>query len=583
MGNIHRSHSMPALSGPLRAPGIAQPLIVTAPMSIFTVTQIPPIRGVTYAYFVPIFRVVDPNVSADGQGGQSVSGPYNGYGESYTWNINDYTVKTMKDRRGYTTSWTYPTTGVLANTGLPGSKTDGGGYLTQYYYDGYYRPIEQIDNVNTSIGGDRSTFTYDATTHALKKSEVNPATDIYGITPSGYGSYAPVNPVDTTTTFAYNTNGTLASKTIGSDNSTVYSNYDVYGNARTITMPSGNVWAYTFDTLDNKLSETPPASGPMGATHYAYDEWNRLVTTSYADSTTSVTVYDANSNKTSDVNENGHSVNLFYDQMNRVYSTDQPVDTTSSHNIDTKATYDRAGNKNTLTNSNGGVTTDSFDERCKLVLDAYPGGHTRQYHFDGNGNVDKKIDGRGYETDFAYDAMNRLTTTHYIHDARTVTKNYRVDGVRTSMTDTNFSGSTWTWTYNGAKLLTQSFQPVPFATVNNTYYTGSGRRKTMAPGSQTFTYIDDAAGRLYQIQQALGDTTAVTYTYNADDFEQGKQYGLSTWSETTNYDLRGRISQVNHNNATQGDSTTYTRDGVGNVKTASRGPNCRWWSAFNDL
>jgi RHS repeat-associated protein len=534
--------------------------------------------GSKVTYFRPIHRVFDADVAADGQ-----SGALDGFFETYGWNLSDFTLTSLTDRNGNTTLWSYASSGTLFNTGLPTQEAIPGQTTAHYvgwWYDANWRVLEQVDNMNTSTGGDRTMFVYNGLTPDIAQKYVNPSASIesqYALTGSlngvALGTYSPSNPLSIETSYTYNGNGTLASERVGTDNATSYSNYDAYGDPQTITKPSGGQWTYTYDTFGNKLSETPPASASQKR-FWAYDEWNRLVKTTFGDGTSESNYYDYNSNKIETQDANGHYIYYYFDQLNRPYNTVRQTGSGSS--IAESTYYDRAGDPVLLVNGNGLSTPQTFDERHHLTqtqrvanVEGSAGVVYRNYSYDGNGNVIKRFDSRGFETDQTFDPVNRPLVTTYVAANRTVNVTYQADGQRSSVTDTAWPG-TWTWSYNGAKQCVQEYQPGPGQTLTRTFQVGSGRKIGLGVGSVSWTYNYDSAGRKSSVNQAIGYPTPISYAYNLDDDVSTETLG-NGWSVGYTYDdLRHVTGLVDSFNSTAQQQLAYYRDSVGNITDEDR-------------
>ncbi|BDI29065.1 hypothetical protein CCAX7_11160 [Capsulimonas corticalis] len=495
--------------------------------------------GSTQYFPFPLKQTVDPTVTADSAT----------YSDNYVWNTSDATLTQYTDKRGNPWTFTYDTN----NRGLMATKKNPLNQMTQYFYDANQKLIKTID-----ANGDRVVNTYSPTTLDLTKTVVDPTTDPYD------GSYSKPSGVALTTNYTYNTQGELASTWMGSDTATTYSNFDSYGNARTVTPPSGYATTATFDALNNKLSQTEPSPG--GTTNFTYDLWNRLTQTTYPDTKFATTTYDNDNNVVSSQDANGYISTAAYDGLNRAVSSTQPVDGNSANSITVSTGYDVAGNPTTLTNGRGKTTTTTFNERHEATQIAYPDGTTRRAGYDGNGNKNRSWNGKGQLTTYSYDTANRLLTASY-PDSTNVTSTWRADGVRTAMADSN---GTNTWTVNGAKQLTADYQARPNKTVSYTY-DSSGRKMTMHVDGETWTYHYNSAIQLQSITQSLGAPTAALYTYYNNGAVQNRTMGdnLRAWF---GYDVRGRVSWISHRSVlgsveTEQEHLGYTYDNVGNALT----------------
>jgi len=273
--------------------------------------------------------------------------------------------------------------------------------------------------------------------------------------------------------------------------------------------------------------------------------------------------YNLNGNRISVTDEDGNTVNTAYDQRNRVLSITQPVDASPADNLVSYFYYDEKSNRTATKNPKGNITYYVYDERDNNTEVIYPDNKNRQIHYDGNRNVDRLFNGRGQRTVLTYDLDNRLTNRSN-YDGTSVVYTYTPYDSPQSMTDKT---GAYTWSYSGAHQLLSSYQPVPNATVNYTYYPGSGRRWTMSVGAQTWTYIYDSDYRLWKTTQALGATTPATYLYNSASLATQMTYGSGSYVSYV-YDTTGlgRILDLNYNSSsgtlTQQIEETYDYVGI---------------------
>ncbi len=164
----------------------------------------------------------------------------------------------------------------------------------------------------------------------------------------------------------------------------------------------------------------------------------------------------------------------------------------------------------TVTDAKANPTTMSYDSlgRKTAMTDRDMGSWS--YAYDANGNLTRQTDAKGQRLCFYYDALDRLTGKHnrtdnncpqpgtslaasYLYDAGTNGK-----GQRTSMSTSDGTGTTWTYTVRGQ--------------IASAVHTVGG----MA-GSWTFGWQYDSADRLKQITYptASSGTETVVYGYDA--------------------------------------------------------------------
>ena len=162
----------------------------------------------------------------------------------------DATLKRHVDREGNATEFLYET--IWPNCGLAYQETrylNGVPKVWQYLnwkITGYQpRRVRTIDP-----DGRRSLVGMDWTYDEVLYTDVDPVNDPYA---NYYGqpSYFP-GALGLQTKFLYNAQGELTDTWMGNDPHAVSSSFDAYGNAQTVTDPSGNTTLLTYDAWGNK-------------------------------------------------------------------------------------------------------------------------------------------------------------------------------------------------------------------------------------------------------------------------------------------------------------------------------------------
>lgn len=465
----------------------------------------------------PIKRVQDPTTTIYSNPRSNQNSTPWVWLESFVWNTGDGTLATYTDREGTPTSYTYD----VAAHGLVLTKSMANQGVT--YTDSYLYTTDGKVSQYTDPQGTITSYTYDPTTRALTK---------VALDPSGQ---------NLTKNYHYNSTGQVDEEWIGNDPHTFYSNFDAYGNARTIAPPTASSTFLTFDDFNNKLSMTEPT--PKGTTTFAYDFWDRPTRTTYPDAKYVENTYDLDGNVTELRLEDGTRRTMTYNHLNLLRTTSVPVDGNASSNLVTTNDYDFNGRQTSVVSPDGLPTTFLYNERGGLIKATYSDGTNRQAGYNGNGNMVWRQNGRGNLTYYYYDDLNRLYSIDYqTAGMADVTFGYRKDGLRVSRAD---SLGTSTWTYNNAKQLTSSFDAATNKTLTFTYQTGSGRPLTMVAPGNTWTYYYDANTRpLYTTQTMSGEVTRNS-DFWADGTVKTRRAPNNTKAEFS-YDTRGRITGVRH-------------------------------------
>ena len=151
-------------------------------------------------------------------------------------------------------------------------------------------------------------------------------------------------------------------------------------------------------------------------------------------------------------------------------------------NIRTEYTYDANGNRLTIKDGNGHITNFTYDALGHEKSESDPLGHTWQYGYDKDGNRISQLDANGKTTTYTYDALKRQTLIDYPAPDADVTFSYDAAGRRVNMTD---GLGTTTWEYDALD------RPIsitdPFGKTIGYSYDALGERATLTyPASENF-------------------------------------------------------------------------------------------------
>lgn len=277
------------------------------------------------------------------------------------------------------------------------------------------------------------------------------------------------------TALGYKAKGLLKSEMDPEGNKTSYT-YDAEGNKKTVTSAEGNTTTFTYNGVAWVTSQTSPTGFQST---YDYNKDGQLVRT---------------------VREGGETSFLVYDALGRLIQTVSPrvYNPAEDGLLDAAPTptYKKATVGERIVYEPNGLVKSKTD-----VL-----GNVTQYTYDVYGNVSSEIKPNGAVYLYAYDAMNRLKATQFKPNAQAVpvtlsTTAYSVlsDG-RTQKTDTVYLNDSET------------------AITTHTY---------------------DVMGREYNVLQADGTTTAVTYYANGQLKSSHDARGNATQYR---YDIFGNVT-----------------------------------------
>jgi RHS repeat-associated protein len=305
----------------------------------------------------------------------------------------------VTDGNGHTTTSEYDAVDNLT------AIIDANNHRTSYSYDARNRQLSE-----TNALGLTTSFSYDLAGNLTAKQKPDGAIINYLYTsrnqlsetryPDGTTvttSYDPAGRVTgqgnqtTSETRSYDARGLLVSVIDASLGEITYL-YDELGNRTEVVDPDGGVQRSSYDLANRLISFTDPTGG---TTSYSYDELNRVTEIALA---------------------NGVRTSRSYDDDNRLQTVrTTAVDGTLLALFD--YSYDAVGNRLTMTEEDGGITSYSYDRAYQLIEVDYPEG--RQSDATGVGEIKALPD---FER-FSYDPVgNRLSleteagTTSYQYD-----------------------------------------------------------------------------------------------------------------------------------------------------------------------
>jgi RHS repeat-associated protein len=504
---------------------------------------------------------------------------------------------TATNGRGYTTAYTYDTHGNPTLVTQPGgntigmayntagqltSVTDQAGKTTGYGYD-------SAGNLTsaTTPQGNKTTYGYDTT--GRRTAIVDPRGNVTGGTPSAH-----------TTTVAYNAGDEVTSVTDQLGHTTTKS-YDADGNLTSVTDPNNNTWSYTYDAVNRLTTVTAPdlstttyAYDQVGnltsrtdangnATLYAYDAANRLITITDALNRTWTLGYDGDSNLISVTLPSGGTIHYLYDALGHRTST-----TYSDSTPSVSWTYDADGNVSSMTDGAGTVNdtynqldqltqttrgSDTFaytyDPAGRIASRTYPDGTATSYAYTDDGNLTSATTGSAV-TSYQYDPVGYLTQTtlpNGVVEANTFDAANRLtqlnDGFRTfaygydpagNVTSRTVGGVTDSYAYDTLNRLTD----ISGGLTVHYGYDQVGNRTSMIDGTGTTSYSYNLGDQL-QSATAPGGTTSYGFDQNGNETTAGN------WNYTFN--LAGQLTDAGNGST----AANYSYDGTGNRLSSTVG------------
>ncbi|GAB2786016.1 LysM peptidoglycan-binding domain-containing protein [Dyella kyungheensis] len=382
-------------------------------------------------------------------------------GSSYDWDgSNNYDYDLMGnvvekiDGNGNQFDYQYDGFGEMVE-----SDADSSSLLTTLYtYDSMGHKTSQIDEVNANVGSGSSSgdgeffarmvvnsgcggcggsnelqilreqdWTYDAfgDTASYTDGDRSTTTYSYDNLGQGTGQSQVVQGATRETSTSYDAYGRVVNQTDAMGLVTGYA-YDDAARSMTVTSPGGFATTTSFNREGQAIQLVDPAGG---VTSYQYDSDGRLLTTTQADGSTTSQVYDADGNITSQTDADGVVVAYTYDAAGKVLT--QTVD---PGGLALLTTYTYSGRELLLivTDPSNVVTSYVHDFNgnvMELTVNGFGTGEASNYTYNDNNQLtgSSTNNGDGFsETDYAYDALGRLTetdsstsksSTNYVYDA----------------------------------------------------------------------------------------------------------------------------------------------------------------------
>jgi RHS repeat-associated protein len=397
------------------------------------------------------------------------------------------------------TSFTYDGVGRLK------SVTDANNHITTMQYDPRGSLLWQQDGL-----GRYTTYTYDAVGNARSQKD-----------PRGLVTTMQYDALDrlttliyqggVTTTVAFDAADRLKGMTDASGRTTY--TYDAADRLTTVAYPIGGTITYTYDVADNRRGMVDRDGQ---TTSYVYDANNRLTWMRNPLAEVTTFSYDALNRETGRVFADGMTMQCAFDGDGRI--TTLTYQSPSFTALTTMA-YDKVGNMVRSSESDGAVTSYTYDRADQLIYERRSGAlaYRRDYSYDAVGNRETVKIGTVITTS-TYDAANQLQTQF---DGTTLTT-FTYDGAGNRALQ-NAGGNLTTYTWNQENRLTTL--KTPDGTTQVMLYAGDSDLRQQTVNGVVTQYLRDGENLLQEVNGASG-VTLRSYT----DFP-GEWGGLTSVSE----------------------------------------------------
>ena len=486
---------------------------------------------------------------------------------SYTYDPASLGVTSVTDPDGHTAYATYDTRGNKLTS------TDALGNTWSYEYDSHDQLTVSVDPL-----GLRTTYGYDQAGHVAVGKGHNTGKYTWGdltsetVTPLGQSAEGTANGGSRVTNYYYDDSAHPADRTRAVDplGNTTKTAYDKYGDVASVTDPDGNKTLSAYNAEGWLVASVSPAGvaagvtasckpPKLGCTIYAYDAWGHVTAQTNPLGHTTRTSYDADGNKVSSTDADGHVTRYAYDPAGQLTTTTQPGGTTLT------TSYTPDGGVAVTTDGAGHRTSYAYDAQGRQVSVTDPDGRVTRYAYDLAGNRVSVTDPDGEVIGYTYDADNRQTAITY-SDGQTPNVTgiiYDADGRLTTMTD---GTGTQTRSYDQFGELS-AVTTGGGATIGYQYDADGNVTAIAYPNGSVVTQAYDAAGRLTRITDWNGLSTAFSFR---PDGQISKTIFPNGTVASASYDAADDLTGTTlSNGSTVLANVSYQRDSVGLVTSAT--------------
>ncbi len=476
-----------------------------------------------------------------------------------------------RDSLGNLTTNVYDANGNLLSTTItPGS--GGPAVVTSFAYDVKGQVTRVTDAkgnqtnlaytsaglVSTSTDAQNNVNSYAYDTRGNRTSVTDAATNVAVFEYDSRNRLTKItNPDLTFITLAYDSRGHRTS-VIDANSRTTTNTYDGAGRLISITDPSSNLTSYAYDTENNLISITDAKNH---TTSFEYDNQGRVTKTTFPSTLAELYNYDQTGNLVNKVDRNGNTTTYVYDVRNRLARKNYQNDTGVDY------TYD-IGNRLIQAADASGSYQLSYDSLGRLtgVTTNYsfvPGTYAISFTYDLAGNRLTMTDSQNVVTGYVYDSLNRvnsMTTQGQVfslaYDALSRRSSLtRPNGVITTYAYNNHSNLTSVLHQHGATVL-DGFGYTPGSVGNRT------ARVNFATGdTDAFSY--DPLHQLTEVVRTVSGTSNTTETYSYDQVgNRTSSHNAASYALNSSNQLTSSSSGV-----------SYTYDENGNTLSKTIGTN----------
>ena len=397
-----------------------------------------------------------------------------------------------------------------------------------------YDPVGNkiLETTGDSSGSTRNTavqFSYDADNRVLCTARrMNPAifATVGSLNPCSLGTSGSYGS-DRITKAIYDAGGQLRQelRAVGTSFAQVYATHKYEPNGKEIAIADADAGVQIGVNYADALNELAAAAHQ---TNYAYDGFDRLIKTTYADNTTDLILsYDDDGNVLSRHNRANQAFTYSYDALDRMkvknaagstndvyYTYDLLNHPLTEHFVSATGAgldncYDQAGRLTATTASTASTTVP-----CDGTVFNTATAHTLSYQYDQAGNKARLTWPDGYYVNYSYDALNHMHDAIDSGGTHLATYGYDQLARRTVVQYPNTNDKAlYAWSADGDDLNTLSHYFTTAASnvsLNNTF-TPAHQWASGNISAAAYRYVETASGSdVYAAANGLNELTTVT-------------------------------------------------------------------------
>ncbi len=363
-----------------------------------------------------------------------------------------------------------------------------------------------------------------------------------------------------TTSYTYNNTDELVTITLPGNRVITYT-YTANGHIESITDNGGSSITYSYDTEGHRIGEEvkDPTDALTRYVDFEYNDAGKIQKVILPVGDERTSDYDTIGNLVETVNATGMQTTYGYDALNRLLTIIEPGNSTTSY------TYDSHDNITLVTDAVNKVTTFTHDDFGRRLTRTAPDTGLTSYSYDLAGNLLTLTDAKDQTTGFEYDVLNRPTRQFYDDKDILFTYDLNPNGIGRLSIITDEQGSR-SFLYNSLGLLESETRILDSTSYTTAYSweTTTGDLDTIEyPSGSTVSYTRGSDGTITAV--SLDGTTLINAITRLP-FGPVKGAQLAgTIPLTREYDQRYNIATIQASLL----DYTYTRDAEGHVKTIS--------------